>query len=213
MRLRNLTRRTRITLLVAVALLAAAVAVGLYGLLRGPAVPPEASTPTSTPQRPAAEATVAPSSAPVIFARRVAAALFDWDTNGSTPERITEAVMAVAEPGGENAPGLYADIARYLPTSAQWAQLREYDTSQRLEVAGAFVPDSWIALAAEEDSGLSPGAVAVTIDGTRVRTGAWLGQATEKTSPITFTVFLLCPNDEPSGCMVLRLSEPGKSLR
>lgn len=211
MRFSTLPRRTRIILLVAASLTVAVVAVALFGLLRGPATREPA--PTDPPTQPTAPEIIAPSSQPVTFAERVAAALFDWDTIGSTPEQITDAVMAVAEPGGEDVPGLYADIARYLPTSAQWVQLREYDTSQRLEIDDAFVPESWQTLTATGADGLPEDAAAVTIDGTRVRTGAWLGETTELRSPVSFTVFLLCDPDEDGGCVVLRLSEPGRSLR
>ncbi len=214
MRFRELPRRTRIIALAGAAVLVVLIAVGIFGLVRGPAPAPTAPTRTPAVEAPlGVEPTIEPSSEPVTFARRVAAALFDWSTIGSTPEQITDAVLAAAEPGGEDVPGLYADIARYLPTAAQWSQLREYDTSQRLEVEDAFVPEAWEAVSRAGGDSLPDGAVAVTIDGIRVRTGEWLDQPAEHTSPVSFTVFLLCPTDASDGCMMLRLSEPGKSLR
>ena len=77
----NLSRRTRVILLVGAAFAVVIVAVGVYGLLRGPAAPgdPDATSEPSMP-RPTSAATVAPSPVPIVFARNVAEALFMWDT-------------------------------------------------------------------------------------------------------------------------------------
>ena len=211
----NLSRRTRVILLVGAAFAVVIVAVGVYGLLRGPAAPgdPDATSEPSMP-RPTSAATVAPSPVPIVFARNVAEALFMWDTaSGAGTDQIIDTVLAVGDGGGDETPGLRADIALYLPTAAQWAQLREYRTAQHIEIEEAFIPETWRELTADHDSGLPAAAVAVTIDGTRVRTGEWLGEPANRRWPVTFTVFLLCPERDAAGCHVLRLSEPGKSLR
>ena len=70
------------------------------------------------PDQPSTATALAAESDPETFARRVAEALFAWDTATiTTPADLTERLVAVADPTGESSAGLVADIANYLPTA------------------------------------------------------------------------------------------------
>ena len=114
----------------------ATLAVGVYGLVRGPEATdadPGASTDpgrSGRSRRPAAPVVTLEDRAlphttdPIAYARAVATSLFDWDTSlGFLPTDYTAAVLADADPSGEETPGLIADVATYLPTVDQWLDL------------------------------------------------------------------------------------------
>ncbi|WP_141012954.1 hypothetical protein [Nocardioides sambongensis] len=118
----------------------------------------------------------------------------------------------MADPTGESAPGLVADVAAYLPTDEAWAMLRAYATRQWLEITSSEVPSLW-AQALEEagPSGLAPGTVAYTIQGIRHRSGVWEGAAVSSEHSVAFTVFVVCGPSYPE-CHLLRLSRLDEPL-
>lgn len=221
--MRNLTWR-QIAVILGGVLAFATLAVGFYGLVRGPDSP----APTPAPQLGrAAEATpetAAPvvtledralprTTDPVAYARAVAAALFDWDTSlGFLPTDYTAAVLTDADPSGEETPGLITDVATYLPTVEQWLDLGAMEVRQTIEIEDAFVPETWTAAVDQAHGHLRPGTTAVTVTGTRHRTGVWNGESVESSYPVSFTIFVVC---EPSfdRCHVLRLSQLDEPLR
>jgi len=221
----HLTGR-QILLLLAGALALAVLVVGVYGLLRGPG---GSSRPTATAResglRPVEVAgptdvdlgspdrALPHTSDPLTYAQAVATSLFNWDTStGFIPADYTAPTMADADPSGEETPGLLADVATYLPTLEQWLDLGAMDVEQSLVIDEAYVPASW-AIADQQDHGqLRPGTTAVTITGTRHRSGVWDGAAAESSSPVSFTVFVACAPSF-SRCHVLRLSELDNPLR
>lgn len=147
------------------------------------------------------------------FSRSVATALFTWDTgSGFVPLDYTDVILDVADPTGNEQPGLAADVATYLPTHDAWAQLRQYATSQRLEITSTHVPDAWIEALAQAHPGQLPeGAAAFTIKGVRHRSGNWNGNHINAEQEVTFTVFIACPPKD--NCYVLRLSQLNNPLR
>jgi hypothetical protein len=218
-------RRAFLVTVVAAAVIALALSgVGIYGLLRGPAPTPPADIPSPhqttsiTPSAP--NPTTVPHASdlpatndPVIYARAVAKALFSWDTMSGLPLQESEnAIVAGADPEAGETAGLVADLASYLPTDEVWQQLRTYQTSQLLTIDSASIPASWPGIVASSGSHLERGTVAVTITGTRHRTGVWEGQAQDVDSPVSFTVFELCsPASGP--CHLLRLSRLNNPLK
>ncbi|GAA4699896.1 hypothetical protein GCM10023349_15430 [Nocardioides conyzicola] len=219
----------QLLLLLAGALALSALAAGLYGLARGPGGASPLPARTSGPVHDAeavkihdqpVDAHVDPQDRPlphtgdpVTYARAVASSLFDWDTTtGFLPVDYTAPVLADADPSGEETPGLLIDVATYLPTLEQWLDLGAMEVAQSLAIDEASIPASW-AVADEQARGqLRPGTTAVTINGTRRRSGTWDGTAAETSSPVSFTVFVACA---PSfdRCHVLRLSELDNPLR
>lgn len=216
------SRRQIIAVSIAAGLLLILAGIGIFGLLTGPPErPADPPTPSVTPDAPGEGQDVSggplppivTTSDPETFARSVAVALFEWDTTTiASPEAILAHLMEVAEPGGTEAHGLYQDVRGYLPTAAQWRQLREYDTRQLLSIHALFVPESWEQIVTDPANGIAEGIFAVTIDGTRIRKGGWRGQEAVKEYPVTFTLFLSCPPDSDQ-CFLLRLSALDRSLR
>ena len=221
--MRNLTGRQ--LLLVAAAVLAFAImVVGVYGLLRGPSdaasAPPQAhlirvdsvapaDARSSTLQDGALPRTVDP----VLYARAVAIALFDWDTAaGFLPTDYAAVVLADADPSGEETPGLIRDVATYLPAVEPWLDLGSMRVTQSLTIEDAGVPDSWAVAVQQAHGQLRPGTTAVTITGTRHRRGVWNGNLATSSSPVSFTAFLACP-PAFDRCHLLRLSELNNPLR
>lgn len=219
----NLTWR-HIAVVLGCVLAVATFAVGIYGLIRGPGSP--APTPGS---RPAGMVAVIPMEAapvvtladralphttdPLAYARVVATSLFDWDTSaGFLPNDYTAAVLADADPSGEETPGLITDVATYLPTVEQWLDLGAMEVRQSIEINDVYVPDTWPAATQQAHGHLRPGTTAVTVTGTRHRVGVWNGEPAKSSYPVSFTVFVAC---EPSfeRCHVLRLSQLDKPLR
>lgn len=219
----NLTGR-QIMLLLGCALAVITGAVGIYGLVRGPggtaAESPDARhTEVQAVADPTDDAvtlekrTLPHTTDPVAYARAVAVSLFDWDTTaGFLPTDYTTAVLADADPSGEETPGLLTDVATYLPTVEQWLDLGAMEVEQTIEIDEAYVPASWADAVEQAHGHLRPGTTAVTITGTRHRTGVWNGEVAESSYPVSFTIFVACP---PSfqRCHVLRLSELDNPLR
>lgn len=221
--MRDLTGR-QMRILIAAASLLAAVAVGVYGLVRGPGGeaqrPPVITSPSADAvthrEPPAVDLHARPlprTTDPTAYARAVATSLFDWDTaSGYLPTDYTAAVLADADPSGEETPGLITDVATYLPTTEQWLDLGAMDVVQNIDIGSASIPASWPAALAQAHGQLRPGTTAVTITGTRHRTGVWDGEPTSSSSPVSFTVFVAC-RPAFARCHVLRLSQLDNPLR
>lgn len=221
--MRNLTWR-QIAVILGCVLTLATITVGVYGLVRGPQ--PAESTPVppppgelgaipkeATPVVTLEDRALPHTNDPITYSRAVASSLFDWDTSlGFLPTDYTAAVLADADPSGEETPGLIADVATYLPTIDQWLDLGAMEVRQTLEIDDAYVPESWTAAVQQAHGHLRPGTTAVTITGTRHRSGVWNGESAESSHPVAFTVFVAC---EPSfdRCQVLRLSQVDNPLR
>ena len=219
----NLTGR-QIMLLVACALALVTVAVGIYGLARGPSstnADPSADRSehvavVDTPAAPVVtlqERSLPHTNDPIAYAREVAESLFDWDTSaGFLPTDYTSAVLADTDPSGEETPGLLADVTTYLPTVEQWLDLGAMEVVQSISIEDTYVPDSWAGAVEQARGHLRPGTTAVTITGTRRRSGVWNGEVAESSYPVSFTVFVAC---QPSfeRCHVLRLSQLDKPMR
>lgn len=217
-------RRGRIALIVSGVILVALIAVGGYGLLFGSHNAPPSAPPASSPPAPVAPSPpdasrpdvprILPTNDPELFAHRVATALFTWDTGaGLVPLDYTSAILEVGDPSGYEQAGLASDIASYLPTREAWVKLREYATTQRIDIDTVVVPDSWADAAAQARPGqLPPGAIAYTVDGTRHRDGMWNGTAETLSVPVAFTLFMACPPDGDP-CYLLRLSQLENPLR
>lgn len=209
-------RRTLVVVIVALVIAGALIGVGLYGLIHGPGTTstgtpavPASSTPSVT--GPAAPLTspspVAASGDPEEFARRVAVAVFGWDTAaGYSPSDYMQEVVDVGDPSGNEMPGLAADLADYLPNTAAWAQLRQYETRQWLTIDTATVPSSWAQALRQGQATLLPGTTAYTITGTRRRAGVWDGKPVTTAEQVSFTVFETCQPTYTT-CRVLRLSQ------
>ncbi len=212
-------RRTMAVIVVALVVAAALIGVGIYGLVHGPGTgaPTGPSSPASSDQAAAAHATspdagaspspVAATSDPQEFARRVAAAVFTWDTaTGYDPSDYIQTVIDVGDPSGNEAPGLAADLNDYLPDTAAWAQLRQYLTRQWLTIDTAVVPTSWTQALQQGQGTLLPGTTAYTITGTRHRTGVWDGKPVSTSGQVSFMIFETCQPTYPT-CRLLRLSQ------
>ena len=150
---------------------------------------------------------------PERFSHSVALALFEWDTSAGTPlSEYTGRLLAVADPTGEESPGLVADIASYLPTPEVWEMLRPYATRQWLTVSSIEVPPQWNeAIAATTPRALLPGTTAYTVTGVRHRSGVWEGERVGSKHKVGFTVFIVCGPAYPD-CHLLRLSRLDEPL-
>lgn len=219
----NLTGR-QIMLLLGCALAVLTAVAGIYGLAQGPG----GTAAQSTDARPSSvqaiadptddavtleDRTLPHTTDPVAYARAVAVSLFDWDTTtGFLPTDYTSATLADADPSGEETPGLLTDVATYVPTVEQWLDLGAMEVAQTIKIDEAYVPDSWAGAVEQAHGHLRPGTTAVTLEGTRHRTGVWNGEVAESSHPVSFTIFVAC---RPSfdRCHVLRLSELDDPLR
>lgn len=219
----DITRRQVLLILVGV-LAVTTMAVGIYGLVRQP----EEARPTSGKPTPVVSKAVdvrpretmalqdrslPHTSDPITYARAVATSLFDWDTSsGLLPTDYTAAVLADADPSGEETPGLITDVATYLPTVDQWLDLATMEVTQSLSIDEAVIPESWSSAVEQARGQLRPGTTAITITGTRHREGTWDGEPAETSYDVAFTVFVACtPAFER--CHVLRLSQLDNPLR
>lgn len=221
--MRNLTGR-QILLLAGIGFLLATIAVGVYGLVRGPGadVSPVAThrsgpvavvAPSDPPADTLQDRSLPHTTDPIAYARAVATSLFGWDTaSGYLPSDYTAAVLADADPSGEEAPGLLDDVATYLPGADQWLDLGAMKVVQTIDIEDAYVPTSWPAALAQAHGQLRPGTTAVTIYGARHRSGVWNGTPAESSYPVSFTVFVACP-PAFERCHVLRLSQLDKPLK
>ena len=215
----DITRRQLLLVLGGV-LAITTIAVGIYGLVRQPDAPPSVSAigeAASDVEEPVDLATPVPvavedrplphTTDPIRYAGAIAASLFDWDTtSGLLPTDYTAAVLADADPSGEETPGLLTDVATYLPSTEEWLDLATMDVSQSLTIDEAVVPESWAAAVDQARGQLRPGTTAVTITGTRHRKGMWDGEVAEISYDVAFTVFVACP-PAFERCRVLRLSQ------
>jgi hypothetical protein len=208
-------RRTLVVVIVALVVAAALIGVGVFGLVRGPgeqagtpaARVTSAPTRTSPADRPASPTPLAATNDPEEFARRVAAAVFTWDTAADYgPSDYIQQVVNVGDPSGNETPGLAADLADYLPNTAAWAQLRQYGTRQWLTIDTATVPASWGQALQQGQATLLPGTTAYTITGTRHRAGVWDGKPVSSAEQVSFTIFETCQPTYQS-CRLLRLSQ------
>ena len=220
------SRHRLIAALAALVVVLVLAGVGVYGLLAGPptanedakrgsgpgpaVTAPSDPAPTATPRLP----TVRASADPETFARNVATALFAWDTaSGFMPLDYTSVVLAVGDPSGAEQAGLASDIATYLPNRDAWIELRRYATTQHLVIDTSLVPDAWADAVAQAQPGqIAPGTTAVTIEGTRHRSGTWNGQPVTSEHSVSFTVFVVCAPTYPT-CHLLRLSQLDNPLR
>jgi len=217
-------RRLVVLLAVTLAVVAALVGVGLYGLVLAPS--PDAGGPRADPATPVATPTLpTPSSSPGVlpalrsttdaeaFARDAAEALITWDTTAFELSEYAQVIVDAGDPSGVETAALASDVRSYFPTADAWAQLRTYGTRQWVTIDDIYVPASWddaLDQAAEGD--LLPGTIAYTISGTRHRSGTVGTEEQETARPIAFTLFIAC---EPSfdECHLLRLSEVDNPLR
>ena len=231
------TRRRLISLVcVGVAFLVLA-AIGVYGLVTGPndtsPLPDGSPVPTRpTPDQSAPRLPyIAPSTDPEEFARSAAHALFTWHTaSGFLPLDYTAVLLDVGDPTGNEQAGLASDTASYLPSRDAWDELGQYSTSQHLTITDAYVPEQWAQAVEQARPGQLPvGATAITIEGTRHRAGIWNDEPVTSEHPVTFTIFLACPPDDPPtgsqsetnapdtgavpSCYLLRLSMLDQPLR
>lgn len=150
---------------------------------------------------------IAATADPDAFTVAVAHALFEWDTTSPIPlSDYTGRLVAVADPSGEESPGLVADLANYLPSPAAWAELRRYYTRQWIDIDSVGVPTLWPRAVAEAGpDGLPPGTTAYTVEGVRHRDGIWEDQPVSTKHDVAFTVFIVCRPSYPT-CHLLRLS-------
>ncbi|TWE13076.1 hypothetical protein [Rudaeicoccus suwonensis] len=210
-------RRLIVVLTVVGVVVLATVGVGVYGLVRGPAHPNHTTTrhggssPSGT-QNPSSVAGPVPATLPktdnpVVYAKAVAFALFDWSTiTGYAPSDYTAPVLADADPSGDEIPGLVGDVASYEPTTDEWTELATMKVIEHLTIASATVPSLWPEALAEAHGQVRPGTTAITITGTLHRTGVWYGQPASTTDPVSFTIFEACSPAWPD-CHTLRLSQ------
>lgn len=215
------TRRRLIALASAGLVLLVLTGVGVYGLITGPndtgTRPAEPASPVSpVPTGPGAPTprlpTIAVLADPEEFARSVAHALFTWDTTrGFLPLDYAAVLLEVGDPTGNEQAGLASDIASYLPTRDAWVELRQYSTAQHLTITDAYVPGQWEQAVEQARPGQLPvGAGAITIEGTRHRTGIWNDEPAASEHPVAFTIFLACPpDDEPASGGETARPEPG----
>jgi hypothetical protein len=143
---------------------------------------------------------------PETFARDVAEAIFAWDTATLVGRQDPiEQLVTVADPTGESTSGLVADLNNYLPTTGAWAELAKYQTRQWLAIDSVTTPSQWADAQAQAGDELLPGTAALTIHGTRHRTGIWEGDPVSSEHGVAFTVFIVCGPSYPE-CHLLRLS-------
>jgi hypothetical protein len=199
--------------------------VGIYGLIgqhhNHSSLLDDAASPTSDapfsvpdPDLPVESPRALPhTTEPVRYARAVAAALFTWDTRSALqPQDHESSVIIDADPSGYETNGLIADLNDYLPTAQVWQQLRQYATTQWLTIDKSYIPHSWIGIAENAGAQIDEGTAAVTIEGTRHRTGIWQGNPATVDYRVSFTVFLACAPTFKR-CHTLRLSRLNEPLK
>lgn len=156
--------------------------------------------------------TLPSTSDPETFTRQVAEAIFAWDraTLVTRTDHI-EQLVTVADPTGESTPGLVADLDNYLPTQDAWVELATYETRQWLSIDSVTTPTRWAEAQAQAGDALLRGTTALTIHGTRHRSGVWEGEPVSSEHAVAFTIFLVCGPSYPE-CHLLRLSILDKPL-
>lgn len=208
----------QIAVILSVVLAVLTFAVGVYGLVTGPpertGSSPDSSGPRQAPDESinatepsAGSMTLPKTDDPLAYARSVAAVLFEWDTTvGLMPADVSAPVLADADPTGQETPGLLTDLGLYLPTDEQWLNLATLQVRQQFTITSADIPNGWSSIVASSHGQLDPGSAAVTISGTRERTGVWNDEPAAASSKVSFTVFMACPPIFDR-CRVLRLSQ------
>ncbi|MDR7381239.1 hypothetical protein [Promicromonospora iranensis] len=183
-----------------------------------PAAPSGASREVDGPAHSAPDPTAVPSAPirqttdPDRFVRAVAEGLFAWDTTSTNLPGLTEQLLTVADPTGEEIPGLLIDLRTYLPSPKVWTHLGQYRTRQWLEVTDVVEPAAWReALAQAPDGAVAEGTTARTVTGVRHRAGTWDGEPAAVSSPVQFTVFVVC-GPAYDQCHLLRLSASDAAL-
>lgn len=156
---------------------------------------------------------LADTSDPESFVVSVASALFDWDTSASTPlAEYTNRLLDVADPTGEETPGLLTDLTTYLPSSESWADLKTYSTRQWIDINSYEIPGEWKRAEFNgETTDLAPGTTAYTITGLRRRSGIWQGKPAHTVDKVSFTMFIVCKPTYDT-CRLLRLSQLNNPL-
>lgn len=201
-------RRLPVVLMATGVVLLLLIGVGIYGLLRGPSVPEPApsldSSTTVAPDRTHAPTPIEAESDAERFARTIATRLFAWDTTiGQDVSEFMQPLIDVAD--SEEAPGLVSDLRGYYPDQESWARLRDAHTRQWLIIDTLTTPPAWPAVVEQAAPDLiPPGAAAFTVTGTRHRAGIWEGQEVADARPVSFTIFIACPQGD--ACRLLRLS-------
>ena len=207
----NHRRRLIIAIVSAGVALLVLVVIGVYGLLsRGQEQTPSAQTSpqaTVTPTPPVlidGPQPIPETNDPELFARNVAAALFNWDTRADAD--VTDWAQELVDvANADEAVGLASDVRAYLPNPGTWEQLRGYGTRQCLTVDSIVIPDLWpTALEQATPGQVPPGATAYTVTGTRHRAGTWKADPLRTDHEVAFTVFVACTEDTP--CELLRLT-------
>lgn len=157
---------------------------------------------------------VAETSNPEAFAVSVASMLFDWDTTDPTPlENYTNRLIEIADPSGEESPGLVTDLTTYLPSPESWADLKIYRTRQWIDVHSYEVPSEWESAELNgETTNVAAGTTAYTITGLRRRSGLWEGKPAQTVDEVSFTIFMTCRPTYDT-CRLLRLSQLNNPLR
>lgn len=219
----EIPRRLIVLAAAAALIVLATIVVGVYGLLHGPGESTSRGRATTTggsPERSGSSsmaeqrpAVLPKTDDPILYAKAVASALFDWSTtSGYSPADYTAPVLADADPSGEELLGLVEDLASYEPTTAQWTELATMQVLQHLTISSAVVPSLWSEALAQAHGQLRPGTTAITISGVRHRTGVWYGQPAATSSPVSFTIFEACTLAF-SRCHTLRLSQLNNPLQ
>ncbi len=72
-------------------------------------------------------------------------------------------------------------------------------------------PTKWVEAVTQAGDQLLPGTTALTIHGTRHRSGVWEGEPAASEHDVAFTIFMVCGPSYPE-CHLLRLSMPDKPL-
>jgi hypothetical protein len=191
-------------------------AIGAYGLLRGPEKESHPDRPAletsapSSPKRADEPRPVLVTSNPEFFARSVARALFDWDTrHEGGPTEWAQVPLDVAD--ADEAAALASDVRGYLPSAEMWERLRAYGTRQRIDVESVAAPESWSAALEQAAAGQIPrGAAAFTVVGTSHRVGTWNTEIIRTERSVAFTIFVACPDEQR--CVLLRLSQLDRPL-
>jgi hypothetical protein len=210
-------RRLQIAIVAGGIVLVLLIAVGIFGLARGPSgspadrhPSPALATEEHSTVRVGHPHPIPSTRHPERFARRIAEALFDWDTRSSSGlSEWAQPLVDVAD--AEEAAGLASDVRGYLPTVELWDQLSSYGTRQWLVIDSIDRPATWATATEQAAPGqLPPGATAYTVVGTRYREGTWDAQLISSAGEVAFTIFIACPVDEV--CRLLRLSGVNERL-
>ncbi len=144
----------------------------------------------------------------VPYARSISEALFTWDTtSGLYPRDYAAVVLAESAPGSDEANMLATDVAGYLPADNVWQQLRQYRTTQRIEIYGVQVAADWNRIVDAAHGQIPDGTTAITIRAFRHRDSIRDNVQDATREKISFTVLLACPPRVDDRCYLLRISE------